>query len=49
MWYKEGGYRLVLFMTVTQDSELRYQMQKDINNKNIKIKVVGKSPLKLVK
>lgn len=48
-WYTKGGYETVLFVPATPNSQLKNNMQKYINNTDIKIKVVEKSGIKLIR
>ena len=48
-WYKKGNKESVLFITATPNSELRDQLQKEIDKSSFKIKVVEKSGTKVVR
>ena len=48
-WYKKGGTESVLFISATPNSELKNQLQKEINKTSFKIRVIEKSGTKLVK
>lgn len=39
-WYKKGGYRSVIFVPATPNSELRKMLEEDVQSSGIKIKIV---------
>ena len=48
-WYRTGKFESVLFIPATPNSELRNKMQKELNEKNAKIKVIERSGTKIVR
>ena len=48
-WYMRGGYKSVLFIAATPNSELRDKLQREINKTDIKIKVIEKSGTKIIR
>ena len=48
-WYKKGGHDSVLFVAATPQSELRNQIQVEIDKTPFKIKVIEKSGRKLIR
>ena len=48
-WYKKGGKESVLFVAATPDSELKKQVQEEVDRSGFKIKVVEKSGTRLVR
>ena len=48
-WYTKGGYKSVLFIPATPNSELRDRLQQEINRMEIKIKVIERSGTKIIK
>ena len=48
-WFCKGGYKSVMFITATPNSELRRKLQAGISKTDIKIKVIEKSGKKVVR
>ncbi len=48
-WYSKGGYKSVMFITATPNSELRGKLQAEISKTDIKITVIEKSGKKVVR
>ena len=42
-WYRNGGYKSVIFVPCTQDSKLLQKVQKNVNSSKLKIKLVEKA------
>ncbi|KAK3733048.1 hypothetical protein QZH41_008875 [Actinostola sp. cb2023] len=42
-WYKRGGYKSVIFVPATPDSQLKKELEQDINESGVKIKVARES------
>ena len=46
-WYKEGGFESVIFVPATPKSELARRFQEEVENSELKIKVVEKPGIKI--
>ncbi|KAK3753663.1 hypothetical protein QZH41_010139 [Actinostola sp. cb2023] len=42
-WYKRGGYKSVIFVPATPDSQLKKELEQDINESGVKIKVAERA------